>query len=137
MAEETGNAVVQLLQLVHAQMPGAHVVSLALLPKGEVWPNRCSDAITAVNAQLEVRKRLHGLSSTHSNTELPDGPIVREHHSLLVNQLGPCCREHHPPLVPKARAHVEAGGVLLTTELPVLVAFLRAGANPDKPYPLP
>ena len=60
MAEETGNAIVRLLQLVHAEMPGAHIVSLALLPKGEVWPNRCSDAITAVNARLEVR-----LSSPH------------------------------------------------------------------------
>ena len=57
MAKETGDAIVQLLQLVHAEMPGAHIVSMALLPKGEVWPNRCSDAITAVNAQLEVRSR--------------------------------------------------------------------------------
>ena len=45
---------VQLLQLVHAQLPGAHIVALALLPKGEVWPNRCSDAITLVNSRLEV-----------------------------------------------------------------------------------
>ena len=55
VAEETGNAIVQLLSLVHAEMPGARILALAVLPKGEVWPNRCSDAITSVNAQLEVR----------------------------------------------------------------------------------
>jgi hypothetical protein len=55
MAAETAGALLQLLALVHAQLPGAHVVSLALLPKGEVWPNRCSDAITSVNARLQAR----------------------------------------------------------------------------------
>ena len=55
LAEETAVGLVQLLQLIHAQLPGTHILALALLPKGEVWPNRCSDAITLVNGRLEVR----------------------------------------------------------------------------------
>ena len=41
--------------VLHAELPSAHIVSLAILPKGETWPNRCSDAILSVNAELQVR----------------------------------------------------------------------------------
>lgn len=41
--------------LLHAELPATYILSLAVLPKGEVWPNRCSDAILTVNAELQVR----------------------------------------------------------------------------------
>ncbi len=41
--------------LLHVELPETHIVSLAILPKGETWPNRCSEAILTVNAELQVR----------------------------------------------------------------------------------
>lgn len=54
LARETAAEIVQLNSLLHAELPATHILSLAVLPKGEVWPNRCSDAILAVNQELEV-----------------------------------------------------------------------------------
>ena len=56
-AQETAQAILKVNTLLHAELPGAHLLSLAVLPKGEMWPNRCTDAILAVNAELQVRQR--------------------------------------------------------------------------------
>ena len=53
-AQETAQAILGINALLHAELPAAHLVSLAVLPKGETWPNRCSDAILTVNAALQV-----------------------------------------------------------------------------------
>ena len=53
-AQETAQAILKVNTLLHAELPGAHLLSLAVLPKGEMWPNRCTDAILAVNAELQV-----------------------------------------------------------------------------------
>jgi hypothetical protein len=54
-AAETAAGIVEINSLLHAELPATHILNLAVLPKGEVWPNRCSDAILAVNAELKVR----------------------------------------------------------------------------------
>ena len=56
-AQETARAILKVNTLLHAELPGAHLLSLAVLPKGEMWPNRCTDAILAVNAELQVCQR--------------------------------------------------------------------------------
>ncbi len=40
--------------MVHSKLPQTHILNLAVLPRGEIWPNRCSEAILAVNSDLEV-----------------------------------------------------------------------------------
>ncbi|KAK9905658.1 hypothetical protein WJX75_004011 [Coccomyxa subellipsoidea] len=52
-AAETAAGIVEINSLLHAELPATHILNLAVLPKGEVWPNRCSDAILAVNAELK------------------------------------------------------------------------------------
>ncbi|CAL8463192.1 g2726 [Coccomyxa elongata] len=37
---------------LHERLPSTHLVIMALLPKGEVWPNRCSGAIDTANEAL-------------------------------------------------------------------------------------
>lgn len=54
-AAETAAGIVEINSLLHAELPATHILNLAVLPKGEVWPNRCSEAILAVNSELEVR----------------------------------------------------------------------------------
>lgn len=54
-AQETAAGILEINSLLRAELPETHILSLAVLPKGEVWPNRCSDAILTVNAELEVR----------------------------------------------------------------------------------
>lgn len=54
-AQETARSILGINAALHAELPGAHIVSLAILPKGETWPNRCSDAILTVNAELQVQ----------------------------------------------------------------------------------
>lgn len=56
-AQETAQAILKVNTLLHAELPSAHLLSLAVLPKGEMWPNCCTDAILAVNAELQVRQR--------------------------------------------------------------------------------
>ena len=53
-AQETSRAILKINTLLHAELPGSHLLTLAVLPKGEMWPNRCTDAILAVNAELQV-----------------------------------------------------------------------------------
>ena len=53
-AQETARSITEINSLLHAELPAAHILSLAVLPKGEVWPNRCSEAILTVNAELQV-----------------------------------------------------------------------------------
>jgi hypothetical protein len=53
----TAAEIVQMSAWLHVELPGTHVLTLAVLPKGEIWPNRCSDAILAVNQELEVSAR--------------------------------------------------------------------------------
>ncbi len=53
-AAETAAGVIEINTLLHSELPQTHILNLAVLPKGEVWPNRCSDAILAVNSDLEV-----------------------------------------------------------------------------------
>ncbi len=48
------------------RLPATQIVAMAVLPKGESWPNKCSTAIAAANARLEAyaranRKWLHFL----------------------------------------------------------------------------
>ncbi len=53
-AQETARSVMNINMLLHLELPETHIVSLAILPKGETWPNRCSEAILTVNAELQV-----------------------------------------------------------------------------------
>ena len=53
-AQETARSTIEINSLLHAELPATHILSLAVLPKGEVWPNRCSEAILTVNAELQV-----------------------------------------------------------------------------------
>ncbi|BDA47685.1 probable platelet-activating factor acetylhydrolase IB subunit beta [Coccomyxa sp. Obi] len=52
-AAETAAGIMEVNSLLHSELPQTHILNLAVLPKGEVWPNRCSDAILAVNSDLE------------------------------------------------------------------------------------
>ncbi|EIE23771.1 SGNH hydrolase [Coccomyxa subellipsoidea C-169] len=56
-AAETAAGIVEINSLLHAELPTTHILNLAVLPKGEVWPNRCSEAILAVNSELEEYSR--------------------------------------------------------------------------------
>ncbi len=42
-------------------MPTTQIVGMAVLPKGETWPNTCSKAITAANARLKAYARANSL----------------------------------------------------------------------------
>ncbi|BDA44584.1 probable platelet-activating factor acetylhydrolase IB subunit beta at C-terminar half [Coccomyxa sp. Obi] len=42
-----------ILSDLHNRLPSTHLVIMALLPKGEVWPNRCSGAIDTANEALQ------------------------------------------------------------------------------------
>ena len=53
-ADQTAQSILNVYHLLHSELPNTHILSLAILPKGESWPNRCSDAILSVNTQLEV-----------------------------------------------------------------------------------
>lgn len=53
-ANQTAQSILDVYYLLHSELPNTHILSLAILPKGETWPNRCSDAILSVNAQLQV-----------------------------------------------------------------------------------
>ena len=61
-AQDTAQAILKVNALLHAELPAARLLSLAVLPKGEMWPNRCTDAILAVNAELQVRRLAHPVS---------------------------------------------------------------------------
>ena len=93
MAEETGSGLLQLLGLIHAQLPRSHIVALALLPKGEVWPNRCSDAITTVNARLQVPSFCL-LSLSRKQAPLHANTSAASMHALAAAELlfQPLCR---------------------------------------------
>ena len=40
--------------LLHGRrMPAAQIVAMGVLPKGQTWPNRCTDAITEANQRLQ------------------------------------------------------------------------------------
>ena len=53
-ADQTAQSILDVYYLLHSELPNTHILSLAILPKGETWPNRCSEAILSVNAQLQV-----------------------------------------------------------------------------------
>ncbi|CAL8467129.1 g6665 [Coccomyxa elongata] len=46
-----------LLVYIHRRLPATQIVAMAVLPKGESWPNKCSTAIAAANARLEAYAR--------------------------------------------------------------------------------
>ncbi|BDA51571.1 probable platelet-activating factor acetylhydrolase IB subunit beta [Coccomyxa sp. Obi] len=52
-ATETSAGIMEISSLLHTKLPKTHILNLAVLPKGEIWPNRCSEAILAVNSALE------------------------------------------------------------------------------------
>lgn len=35
------------------RMPAAQIVAMGVLPKGQTWPNTCTEAITAANQRLQ------------------------------------------------------------------------------------
>ena len=53
-ANQTAQSILDVYHLLHSNLPNTHILSLAILPKGETWPNRCSDAILSVNTELQV-----------------------------------------------------------------------------------
>ena len=53
-AQETAQSILEINTVLHAELPSTHILMLAVLPKGEQWPNRCSDSILSVNAELQV-----------------------------------------------------------------------------------
>ena len=53
-AAEASAGIMEISSLLHGKLPRTHILNLAVLPKGEIWPNRCSEAILAVNSDLEV-----------------------------------------------------------------------------------
>ena len=40
-------------------MPGAQIVAMGVLPKGQTWPNTCTAAITRANARLQEYAERH------------------------------------------------------------------------------
>ena len=53
-ADQTAQSILDVYHLLRLELPNTHILSLAILPKGETWPNRCSDAIVSVNTQLQA-----------------------------------------------------------------------------------
>ncbi len=41
------------------RMPGAQIVAMGVLPKGQTWPNTCTAAITQANARLQEYAERH------------------------------------------------------------------------------
>ncbi|CAL5221977.1 g4259 [Coccomyxa viridis] len=58
-ADQTAQSILDVYHLLHTKLPNTHILSLAILPKGETWPNRCSDAILSVNIQLQAFAELN------------------------------------------------------------------------------
>eukprot|EP00884_Botryococcus_braunii_P011881 jgi/Botrbrau1/20694/Bobra.0058s0024.2 len=54
VARRTLHHLEYLLKYVHNVHPTSHIIIMALLPKGEDWPNLCTPAILAVNKGLEA-----------------------------------------------------------------------------------
>ena len=40
-------------------MPTTQIVAMGVLPKGQTWPNTCTDAITAANKRLQQYAERH------------------------------------------------------------------------------
>eukprot|EP00884_Botryococcus_braunii_P010752 jgi/Botrbrau1/19679/Bobra.0003s0041.1 len=49
-AEKLGTRSIQMLQYLQSRLPNTYIIYLALFPKGEEWPNRCSQATELANA---------------------------------------------------------------------------------------
>ncbi|CAL8465692.1 g5228 [Coccomyxa elongata] len=52
-ATKTAAGIMEISSMVHSKLPHTNILNLGVLPKGEIWPKRCSKAVLAVNSDLE------------------------------------------------------------------------------------
>ncbi|KAK9907995.1 hypothetical protein WJX75_001192 [Coccomyxa subellipsoidea] len=53
LGAKVASGIEDILTDLHSQLPATHIIIMAILPKGEVWPNRCSGAINTANEALQ------------------------------------------------------------------------------------
>lgn len=119
---ETGQKVADQMQTLldefHQHLPSTHIVVMAILPKGEVWPNRCSEAIDEANTRIqgltEGSDHLHFLDIGQAFlSETLDGDRFEIKETLMPDSM-------HPSAV---------GMRIIATRLEPLVSQLVASAK--------
>ena len=50
-ADQRAHSILDVYPLLRSELPSTHILSLAILPKGEFWPTPCSDATPQAGAQ--------------------------------------------------------------------------------------
>lgn len=86
-ANQTASSILDVYHLLHSELPNTHILSMAILPKGETWPNRCSDAILSINTQLQVCPNLPSLLKLHGVEYIFPPASLPKDKDLVVRQL--------------------------------------------------